>query len=155
MNDSLVNPGDVVAGKYRVEREIGSGGMGVVVAARHIGLGHAVALKLMRPTRSGASAEAHERFLREGRASVNLRSHHVARALDVGTLDNGVAYMVMKYLDGADLLAVMEERGPLPVDEAVEYVLQACEAIAEAHAAGIDWPSVHTTEGHVVVQPAD
>lgn len=81
--------------------------------------------------------EAQERFLREGRASVSLRSHHVARALDVGTLDNGVAYMVMEYLDGADLQAIMAQRGPLSVEEAVEYVLHACEAIAEAHAAGI------------------
>ncbi len=136
MKDSPVNPGDIVAGKYRVERVLGSGGMGVVLAARHIGLGHAVALKLMLSTRK-ADAMAHERFLREARATVSLRSHHVARALDVGTLDNGVAYMVMEYLDGADLQVIMEQRGPLSVEEAVEYVLQACEAIAEAHAAGV------------------
>jgi serine/threonine-protein kinase len=68
---------------------------------------------------------------------VKIKSEHVARVIDVGTLENGAPYMVMEYLDGGDLAQVVQARGPLPVEEAVEYVLQACEAIAHAHVLGI------------------
>src|SRR5207302_10420136 len=71
------------------------------------------------------------------RAAVKIKNEHVARVTDVGTLENGAPYMVMEYLDGGDLAAWVQQRGPLPIEQAVEFVLQACEAIADAHGLGI------------------
>jgi serine/threonine-protein kinase len=126
--------GDIVAEKYRIERIIGRGAMGVVVAARHVQLDQLVALKLV----SGASDPSTvERFLREARAAARLRSHHVARVLDVAMLPDGSPYIVMEYLEGADLRQVLERDGTLSVETACDYIAQACEAVAEAHALGI------------------
>jgi len=139
MSDSPASPvkeGDLLAGKYRVERVLGVGGMGVVVAARHEQLDQRVAIKFVRDEALG-NEDAVARFLREARAAVKLKSEHAARVLDVGTLESGAPYMVMEYLEGSDLGAVLSEGGPLPVEEVAEYVAQACEAVAEAHAAGI------------------
>ncbi len=126
----------MLAGKYRVERVLGAGGMGVVVAARHVELDQLVAIKFVRDE-AIASEDAVQRFLREARAAVKLRSEHVARVLDVGKLDSGAPYMVMEFLEGSDLGQVLGDRGPLPLDAAADWILQACEAVAEAHAAGI------------------
>ncbi len=131
---SAINVGSTIAGKYRVDRVLGRGAMGEVFAATHIALGQRVAIKVLLTTRA---AQAHERFLREARAVVPLRSQHVTRVSDVGTLENGAPYLAMELLDGRDLAAVLEERGRLPIPEAVEYVLQACEAVGEAHRNGI------------------
>jgi serine/threonine-protein kinase len=131
-----VREGDVLAGKYIVERVIGVGGMGVVVAARHQLLGGRVALKFVLPTLVHGEA-AVQRFLREAQAATLITSEHVARVTDVGVLDHGAPYMVMELLDGKDLGSVLAERGPLPVGEVVDYVLQALQAVAEAHAKGI------------------
>ncbi|MDP9002040.1 MAG: serine/threonine protein kinase, partial [Myxococcota bacterium] len=131
-----VREGDLVAGKYRIEGVIGIGGMGVVVAARHEQLDQRVAIKLVHGT-ALRNDEAVQRFLREARAAARLKSEHAARVLDVGTLESGVPYMVMEFLDGSDLGKVLEQRGPLPTEIAAEWVAQACEALAEAHAAGI------------------
>jgi serine/threonine-protein kinase len=131
-----ITPGDVVAGKYRVERVLGQGGMGVVLAAQHLQLDTKVALKLLLPEALGNS-EAVARFLREARAAVRIHSEHVARVLDVGTLEDGAPYIVMEYLEGSDLSALLKTQGPLVVQQAVDFVLQACEAVADAHALGI------------------
>ena len=131
-----VEQGDVLAGKYRVDRVLGVGGMGVVVAATHLQLEERVALKFMLPEAYG-DPDLAARFTREARAAVKLKSEHVARVLDVGTLDTGAPYIVMEYLDGTDLADELHKKGPLPVHEAAEYVLQACDALAEAHALGI------------------
>jgi serine/threonine-protein kinase len=128
--------GQVVAGKYRIDSVIGEGGMGYVVVAHHLQLDTKVAIKLLR-AELASNAEAVERFAREARAAVRITSRHVARVFDVGTLETGAPYMVMEYLEGGDLSSLIQKRGPLPITEAVDYVLQACEAIAEAHAAGI------------------
>ena len=128
--------GRVLAGKYRVERVLGRGGMGVVVAAHHIHLDEKVAIKFLLPD-AVTSAEVVGRFVREARAAVRIKSEHVARVSDVGTLEGGEPYMVMEYLEGSDLAAWVQQRGALPVEQAVEFVLQASEAIAEAHALGI------------------
>ncbi len=128
-------PGDLVAGKYRIESVLGRGGMGVVVVATHVQLEQRVALKFLV---EGASVpETRERFAREARAACMIRSEHVARVLDVGALQGGAPYTVMEYLAGEDLSQALRARGALPVAEAVGYVLQACEALAEAHVAGI------------------
>ncbi len=131
-----VAPGEVLEGKYRVERILGSGGMGVVVAARHLALRELVAIKFLRDEYA-VDERLVARFLREARAAARIKSEHVARVFDVGTFDDGVPYMVMEHLAGADLAAHLEEQGPLPPEVAVDYVLQACEALAEAHACGI------------------
>jgi eukaryotic-like serine/threonine-protein kinase len=131
-----VRPGDLILGKYRVEDVLGSGGMGVVVAARHEQLDQRVAIKFVRDEALG-NAEAVQRFLREARAAVKLRSEHVARVIDVGTLESGAPYMVMELLEGADLARILTDRGPLPLETVAEWIVQACEAVAEAHAAGI------------------
>ncbi len=138
MKDSAlpVKVGDVVDGKYRVERVVGSGGMGVVVAAEHLKLGRTVALKFLLK-HACENHEAVTRFLREGQALASITSTHVARVMDVGTLEHGEPYLVMEYLEGSDLGVTLKQRGQLPLAEAVGYVLQVCEAVAEAHAKGI------------------
>ncbi len=129
-------PGQILAGKFRVERVLGEGGMGVVLAAHHLHLDKRVALKFLRPE-VAANREIVARFSNEARSSGKIQSEHVARVLDVGVLDDGSPYMVMEYLEGTDLAVLIKQRGSLPGPEAIEFVLQACEALAEAHVAGI------------------
>jgi serine/threonine protein kinase len=129
-------PGQILAGKFRVERVLGEGGMGVVLAAHHLHLDKRVALKFLRPE-VAANREIVARFSNEARSSGKIQSEHVARVLDVGVLDDGSPYMVMEYLEGTDLAGLIKQRGSLPGPEAIEFVLQACEALAEAHVAGI------------------
>jgi serine/threonine protein kinase len=131
-----VREGEILDGKYRVERVLGVGGMGIVVAATHVQLHTRVALKFLLPAALG-TAQIVERFAREARAAVQIQSEHVARVIDVGTLPTGSPYMVMEYLEGGDLADAVARDGPMPLAQAVGYVLQACEAIAEAHSLGI------------------
>src|SRR5687767_9937950 len=98
----MVQPGTILAGKYQVERVLGLGGMGCVVSAMHLHLGQRVAIKFLIPE-ALRIPEAIERFLREARAAVKLRSEHVGRVIDVAQFDNGAPYMVMEYLEGSDL----------------------------------------------------
>jgi serine/threonine-protein kinase len=133
---SPVSPGDTLAGRYRVERIIGIGGMGVVVAARHLELDHLVAIKFLLP-KVAENRDIVGRFTREARAAVRIQNDHVARVTDVGTLESGAPYMVMEYLDGTDLEDFTRKSGPLSIEEAIDFLLQACEAIAEAHGLGI------------------
>jgi serine/threonine-protein kinase len=128
--------GEILAGKYRVERVLGIGGMGMVLAATHLQLERHVALKLMLRETAG-SPETAERFVQEARAAAEIQSEHVVRVLDVGSLDDGAPYLVMEFLRGSDLARVLRARGPLPVVDVAGYLLQACEALAEAHALGI------------------
>jgi serine/threonine-protein kinase len=133
-----VAPGDIVAGKYRVERVLGVGGMGVVVAARHTTLDQVVAIKFLVGDRTGSTREELvARFLAEARAAARIESDHVCRVFDVEQTANGVPFMVMEYLEGNDLEEELERRGQLGITEAVDYVLQAAEAIAAAHQVGI------------------
>jgi serine/threonine-protein kinase len=131
-----VQPGDVLAEKYVVERVLGAGTMGVVVAAKHKQLGQRVALKFLRKE-IAERPDVVARFLREATTGARIKGEHTARILDVGTMDGGLPYMVMEFLEGSDLHELLSQRGPLPIDDAVEYVVQACMAVAEAHAAGI------------------
>jgi serine/threonine-protein kinase len=133
---SPVKPGDVLAEKYEVEQVLGVGGMGVVVAAKHIQLGGSVALKFLRPS-AVESPEVVSRFSREAQAARKIKSEHVARVIDVGKLETGSPYMVMEYLEGCDLCQVLTSSGPLPIWDAVDYLMQAMDAIAEAHSLGI------------------
>jgi eukaryotic-like serine/threonine-protein kinase len=133
---SPVQPGDVVRGKYRVERLLGQGGMAYVVSAWHIHLEQRVAIKLLRPE-IVEQPEVIERFLREARAASRLEGNNVARVLDVDTLDTGSPFIVLEYLEGSDLAHVLIDRAPLPPDEVAGWVQQACSAVAEAHALGV------------------
>jgi serine/threonine protein kinase len=130
------NPGAKIGDKFVVERLIGEGGLGVVVAAKNLLLDQTVAIKYLRPD-ALANPAVGDRFLREARLAAKIRSEHVAHVYDVGTLPDGAPYMVMEYLAGTDLGRQLSASGPLSVDRAVDYVLQACEALAEAHIAGV------------------
>ena len=131
----MLAPGTLVDGKYRVERELGAGGMGIVLAATHVQLGVQVALKVLNAEYAKRPLIV-ERFLREARASAAVRSEHVCRVTDVG-MAGDTPYMVMELLEGLDLGRVLAIDGPLPVERAVDYLLQACVGIADAHALGI------------------
>ena len=128
--------GAVLASKYRVDAVLGSGGMGIVLAATHLQLQERFAIKLLHPEASLRS-DAVGRFLREARVAMRLRGEHVVRIFDVGTLDDGSPFIAMECLEGRDLRAVIAERGAVAPKVAVDYLLQACEAIAEAHALGV------------------
>ncbi len=134
--NQLPKPGDLLAGKYRVDGIIGQGGMGVVLGAEDTSLGRKVAIKFLAPQkadRTGATA----RFMREARAAASIQSENVVRVFEIGTLPNGATFIVMEHLLGSDLAQTLQGRGPLPIPEAVDYLLQALEAIGEAHGRGI------------------
>jgi serine/threonine-protein kinase len=128
--------GAVVDGKYRIDRVVGVGGMGVVVAGQHVGLGEKVALKVLHPSMLD-NKEAVARFEREARTAAKIRNEHVARVTDVGALPSGAPYMVMEYLEGIDLGVWLQDREAMPVAQAVLVILQVCEALAEAHVLGV------------------
>src|SRR6266571_183098 len=107
--EATVRVGDVLAGKYRVDRVLGAGGMGVVVAATHLQLDQVVALKFIRPE-ALHNPEIVSRFEREARAAVRLKSEHAARIIDIGRLESGSPYIVMEYLEGQDLAQVLAQR---------------------------------------------
>jgi serine/threonine-protein kinase len=129
------SPGSVVAEKYLIEHALGEGGLGLVVKARHLQLDAPVAIKHIRPSDMSRPGIV-ERFLREARLAAKITNEHAVKVQDVDTLASGVPYMVMEFLEGRDLAQLVLE-SPLSVDRAIDYVLQACEALAEAHAAGI------------------
>jgi serine/threonine-protein kinase len=135
-DQKFVKPGDLIAGKYRIVRIIGEGGMGVVVEAVHQTLDQRVAIKFHRPQTS-ASAESIARFLREAKSAAQIKSEHVVRVTDVAVLEDGDPYFVMEYLEGRDLDDLIQVEGPLPIAVGLDYALQVCEALAEAHAVGI------------------
>jgi len=127
--------GHRIADKYEVIRLLGSGGMAIVVAAKHLELDEIVALKFLR-SECLANPDLVARFAYEARAAVKIRSEHVARVFDVGTMPDGAPFIVMEYLEGQDLGALLREQGRLPLERACDYVIQACEALAAAHAIG-------------------
>src|SRR5262249_25864553 len=129
--EATLGAGAVLDGKLRLEGAIGAGGMGVVYEATHLDLGERGAVKIMRP---GVNQG---RLRREARIGLRMRGEHVVRVMDVGSLASGARYVVMERLVGDDLGGVLRSRGPLPLEDAVDYVLQACEAMAEAHALGV------------------
>jgi eukaryotic-like serine/threonine-protein kinase len=128
--------GSIIAGKYRVESVLGVGGMGQVLLASHIHLQQRVAIKILLAEMLSNQSTV-ERFLREAQSTVRLRGEHIARVIDVGTLTSGQPFMVMEYLDGADLGQILHHYGPQPSAVVVDLMLQACEGLAEAHAMGI------------------
>ncbi len=136
LGSPLFAPGEIVGDKYLIDRVLGEGGLGVVVAATHLHLDQKVAIKYLR---GGAPKDrtVTDRFLREARLAAQIRSEHVVRVFDVGTLADGTPYMVMEHLEGADLRKVLSEKGRPSLEQAVDWVLQACEALGDAHQQGI------------------
>ena len=131
-----IHVGDVIDGKYRIEHLLGVGGMGVVVAARHLQLDEQVAIKFLLQEMFDVPG-AVTRFAREARAAAKIKNEHVVRVTDVGQLEDGTPYMVMEYLAGEDLATWLSQRGLLSIDQAATFVLQACEGLAAAHHLGI------------------
>jgi len=136
LSSSDLIEGDVLAGKYRIEAVLGEGGMGIVLRALHMDLGCQVAIKVMRPELA-QNEEAVNRLLVEAQAAASIRSEHVARVLDVGRLESGAPFLVLEYLEGRDLSQILSEVGHLDSHVAVDFVLQACKALSEAHGAGV------------------
>lgn len=128
--------GQLIDEKFRVERVLGQGGMGVVVMARHVELDQPVAIKLLKEGVLDGD-EAVQRFMREARALARLGGDHVVRVSDIGRLPSGTPYMVMEYLEGEDLSAVLRQRGALPAEEVADVLIQACAGLAGAHATGL------------------
>jgi serine/threonine-protein kinase len=124
--------GAVLDGKYRVESLLAEGGMGIVILATQLQLARRVAIKFLRATARQAEGVL-EQFEREAKLAAQIKSEHVVRVHDVGVLPALGPYMVMEYLEGENLGSLLGH-GPLPVPEAVDYVLQACDALAEIHA---------------------
>lgn len=131
-----LGPQRLIAHRYRIEHEIAAGGMGVVYRATQLGLDRSVAFKVMHRGLA-SSPEALERFGTEARVTAHLKGAHVVDVLDMGQLEDGTPFIVYEYLDGRDLRELITERTRIPMAEAVDYIVQVCEALAEAHAAGI------------------
>ncbi|MGA2449335.1 MAG: protein kinase [Polyangiaceae bacterium] len=123
--------GSIIADKYEIEHLLGQGGIGVVVVAKHLALNKRVAIKYLKP-KALANESIVQRFVREARLTAQITSEHTVRVHDVGTLLDAGPYMVMEYLVGEDLGKVLQS-GSLPIERAVDYILQACDALAEAH----------------------
>jgi eukaryotic-like serine/threonine-protein kinase len=128
--------GEVLEGKYLVEGVLGAGGMGVVLRAKHLTLGQLVAIK-MPLVETIADRDTVERLLREAKAAVRLRSEHVCRVLDVGQTAQRLPYIVLEYLEGIDLSALLRQKQVFAIERAIGYLLEICEAVGEAHALGI------------------
>ena len=125
--------GDVIGGKYRVERLLGEGGMGMVVAAHHIVLDQPVAVKLLY----NDDEEAVSRLIIEAKSAARIPGDHVSRVLDIDRGPDGLPFIVMELLEGVDLYQVLSAQGPLPRWLVVDYMLQALMGLAGAHARGI------------------
>ncbi|MGC4094043.1 MAG: protein kinase [Polyangiaceae bacterium] len=131
-----VSRGQVLLDKYRIEELIGTGGIGFVMSATNIGLEERVALKFLRPEFI-SNEEAVRRFTNEARLAAKLQSPHVTRVLDITSAEGVGPFIVMELLEGRDLNQILYEEGALPVERAVDYVLQACDALSAAHSRNI------------------
>jgi serine/threonine-protein kinase len=157
-----IAPGTVVLDKYRVSRTIGVGGMGVVVQATHTTLGNEVAIKFLLP-QFAVSQDAARRFVREAQAASRIASEHIARVFDTGTSQPFGPYIVMEFLEGNDLSHQVRQKGPLDIETAIDFTVQAALALAEAHSAGIVHRDVkpanlfvvHRADGSPVIKVLD
>jgi serine/threonine-protein kinase len=129
---SPFQPGEIIGGKYEIIGLIGTGGVGFVVSARHVGFDEVVALKFLRPE-FATHTEAVTRFTIEARASFKIKSEHVARVLDVDSLADGTPFIAMELLEGTDLRSLLDRGRLLAVERVVDFAMQVCEALAAAH----------------------
>ncbi len=134
--EAVPQVGDLIGGRYRISAQLGQGGMGVVLGGEHLDLRQLVAIKVLRPALA-KEPDALARFLREARAAASIRSRHAVRIYDVATTETGVPYMVMERLHGTPVDVLLAQQGPLPIVQAVQIIVEAAEAISEAHGLGI------------------
>ncbi|MBX7221502.1 MAG: protein kinase [Blastocatellia bacterium] len=130
-------PGTVLEGKYRLEEKIGAGGFGVVFQATHLVLNRPIAVKVFKPSPGNDSAEAVERFIREGRSASRLTHPNAIHIFDSGISSEGIAYLVMELLQGRSLADELAMTPILSQRRMVGIVVPVCEALAEAHRLGI------------------
>ncbi|MBA3392919.1 MAG: serine/threonine protein kinase [Deltaproteobacteria bacterium] len=147
-----IPPGTILLDKYRIEDVLGHGGSGLVYRAHHLALDEVVAIKVLRSD-VRLDAEALMRFQREAQAAMKLKSEHVARITDLGAFEDGSPYMVMEFLAGSDLGQMLEDNGPSTASNAVDLMLQACDALAEAHAIGIVHRDIKPTNLFLTTRP--
>jgi serine/threonine-protein kinase len=145
-------PGTVLRGRYRIDGELGVGGCSFVLRAHDAVLGQPVAIKILRPD-VGFARDMEARLMREARAVGQLTSPHVVRVFDAGMLDEGAPFLVMELLHGTDLCALLARQRMLPPAIAVDFVLQACDALGEAHALGIVHRDIKPSNLFVVTHP--
>jgi serine/threonine-protein kinase len=145
-------PGTILLGKYRIDEIIGTGGMGRVVRAGHLYLQQSVAIKILLP-QMAESPSTVARFLREAQATVRLKSEHIARVIDVGTMNDGIPFMVMEHLEGNDLNQILRHHGPQLPEIVCDLMLQACEGMAEAHAMGIVHRDIKPSNFYITRRP--
>jgi len=129
-------------GAYKLEKQLGAGGMGEVWKASHRMLKRPAAIKLIRPERLGPASTQGvkatlQRFEQEAQATAALCSPHTVQLFDFGTTADGAFYYVMELLHGFDLETLVEKHGPIPAERAIHYVKQACHSLADAHAVGL------------------
>jgi serine/threonine-protein kinase len=129
-------PGEVIAEKYRLEREIGRGAMGTVWKAVHVTLGQKVAIKLIAAEQAGSN-DARLRFGLEAKAAARLKSRHVVQVYDSGHTQDGIPYIVMEYLEGQTLEERLAAQRDMSLGEAVRITTHVGRALARAHAQGI------------------
>lgn len=134
LDDPLI--GETLAGKYKIERLIKTGGMGSVYRGRHVLMDKTVAIKVLRPSLAGDDAVV-ARFSREAKAASKISHPHAVSVTDFGEAENGVVFLVMEYLDGRTLKEVIVRDGPLSLDRAVEIVRQVGGALDAAHGQGV------------------
>jgi serine/threonine-protein kinase len=128
-------PGKVVAGKYRIDRPLGKGAMGAVFGASTLANGQPVAIKILLSDAIHPAERA--RFVQEGLIAFRLKSRHCVKVFEVAALEDGMPYIVMEMLQGEDLAHLIEREGPQSPERAIHWILEACEALAEAHPKGV------------------
>src|SRR5262245_30637441 len=136
MSSTPTLTGSIVAGRYEIQRRIGSGGMGSVYLARHVTLKREVAIKFIHPELC-SSEEVLRRFDTEAKAAARIKSRHAVSVIDHGVAANGQPYIVMEYLEGESLEQALRRRRRLPFEEVVEIVVQVARALEQTHDAGI------------------
>lgn len=152
IREGVAREGDVLLGKYAVERVAGRVGPAIVLNVRHIDLGQRLWLKYL-PAEVCGLPEVVGRFLRGARAALQLTSEHTAQTLDAGRLKTGLPYVVSELVEGAELREVLRVRGPLPVSDAIDWILQAAEAVAEAHRRNLVHGSLNPSNLFVAYAP--
>lgn len=132
----LLEAGQVIDGKYRITRLIGTGGMGAVYEGEHVLIRRRIALKVLHAD-SATNADVIRRFEREAQAAGEIGNDHILEVLDLGLLENGDRYMVMEFLDGETLATRIQRHGHLTPHQVAPIARQFLTALISAHAAGI------------------
>src|SRR5262249_48378640 len=130
-------PGTVLDEKYRLDEKIGTGGFGAVFRGTHLGLNRTIAVKVFRPVPGNDSPEALERFLQEGISACKINHPNAVAVLDSGISADGIAYMVMEFLEGNSLADELRRKLRLTIRRTFEILGPVCEVLEEAHRAGI------------------